>query len=212
MDKLRLFLTALIVFLFSSTQLWASGDPEAGKSKSAACSACHGDNGNSLSSGFPKLAGQNVRYFVKQLQDIKSGAREVPEMAGIVASLTEQDMTDLAAYFEAQTTSLGGVKKELLDLGQSLYRGGNPVSGVPACAACHGPAGAGVPSAGFPSLSGQHETYLSAQLEAFRAAGRGDFESKQRNNDGESRVMQSVAKNLSDDEIRAVSNYISGLY
>lgn len=189
----------------------AEGDPEAGKAKASVCSACHGADGNSMVPNFPKLAGQAPSYTIKQLRDIKSGAREVPEMTPFVATLDEQDFADLAAFFAQQKPTSGAADPALVELGQKLYRGGNLEAGVTACSACHGSAGKGMPEAGFPALAGQHAAYIEAQLKAFRAAGRADEQGKRRTNDGETLMMQSTAARLSDQEIKALASYISGL-
>ena len=190
----------------------AAGDASAGKDKAAACAGCHSADGNSASPMFPKLAGQNERYLLKQLKDYQSGARKNGIMSGMVAGKSKQDLEDLAAYFSSQTVTPGATKKELLSLGEKIYRGGNPDSGVAACTACHGPKGEGVVLAGFPALGGQHADYISTQLKAFRSAGRGDFEGDKRSNDGESKMMRDVASRLTDAEIEAVSSYVSGLH
>ena len=190
----------------------AAADAQAGKAKSAACAACHGADGNSMAPNFPKLAGQNEKYLLKQLLDYQTGARQDSMMAGMVAGKSEQDLADLAAYFAAQTPSKGEAKKELLELGEQIYRGGNSDTSVTACIACHGPRGKGVAAAGFPALAGQHAQYTADQLKAFRAAGRDDSQGKRRENDGDTKIMRSVASAMSDKEIEAVSSYISGLY
>ncbi len=190
----------------------AAGDAEAGKAKSAVCGACHGADGNSMVPSFPKLAGQNEAYLIKQLQDIKSGARAVPQMAGIVPGLSDQDMADLAAYFAAQKAQVGAADPALVALGEKLFRSGKKEAGVTACSACHGANGLGMPEAGFPALSGQHAAYVEAQLKAFRAAGREDAEGVRRTNDGETKMMQSTAGRLSDGDIKALSSYINGLH
>lgn len=213
MKSMNKFLLVCTIFALGvGSQVLAAGDAEAGKSKAAACAACHGADGNSAAPSFPKIAGQNERYLVKQLKDYQSGARQNAMMSGMVAGKSDQDIEDLAAYFASQTTSLGTTKKELLSLGEKIYRGGNPETGVAACTACHGPKGEGVALAGFPSLSGQHTSYVVDQLKAFRAAGRGDFEGAKRTNDGESKMMREVARRLTDAEIEAVSSYVSGLH
>lgn len=213
MKSMNKFLLVCTIFALGvGSQVSAAGDAEAGKSKAAACAACHGADGNSAAPSFPKIAGQNERYLVKQLKDYQSGARQNAVMSGMVAGKSDQDIEDLAAYFASQTASLGTTKKELLPLGEKIYRGGNPETGVAACTACHGPKGEGVALAGFPALSGQHASYVVDQLKAFRAAGRGDFEGVKRTNDGESKMMQEVAKRLTDAEIEAVSSYVSGLH
>lgn len=187
-----------------------AGDAEAGKDKAGVCTACHGADGNSMVPNFPKLAGQGERYTVKQLKDIKSGARPVPEMMGIVPNLSEQDMADLAAFYASQPIKAGAADPALVELGQKLFRAGKP--GVTACAGCHGATGNGMPEAGFPALAGQHAAYTEAQLKAFRAAGRQDHEGKRRENDGESKMMRATAAQLSDDDIKALASYISGMY
>ncbi len=187
------------------------GDAEQGKAKSAVCGACHGVDGNSMIPAFPKLAGQNARYIYKQMHDIKSGAREVPEMMGIVAGLSDQDMADLAAYFEQQESTVEGADPELAALGEKIFRAGKEDSNVPACTACHQPDGAGLGLAGYPKLSGQHPDYTAKQLRAFRAAAREDIDAKYRTNDGEAMIMRMATKGLSDKEILALSAYVSGL-
>lgn len=189
----------------------AVGDAVAGKGKAAVCGACHGADGNSMVPMFPKLAGQGERYLIKQINDIKSGARAVPQMAGITDNLSAQDVADLAAYFSSQKVQIGAAKKELVELGQSIFRAGKPEAGIPACAACHGANGLGMPEAGFPALGGQHADYIEAQLKAFRAAGRGDETGVKRTNDGDTMMMRTTAARLSDGDIKALSSYINGL-
>lgn len=189
----------------------AGGDAAAGQSKSAVCGACHGADGNSMVPSFPKLAGQNEAYIVKQLQDMKSNLRNVPQMAAIVPGLSDQDMADLAAYFSKQTPAGGAADPALVELGQSVFRAGKHDEGVAACASCHGATGKGMPEAGFPLLAGQHAAYIEAQLKAFRAAGREDAEGARRTNDGEGKMMQATAARLSDNDIKALASYINGL-
>jgi cytochrome c553 len=182
----------------------AEGDAEAGKAKSASCAGCHGSDGNSVIAAFPKLAGQNAKYLLKQMRDIDAGARPVAAMAGQLAGKTDQDLQDIAAYFASQVTSIGEADKNLVELGEKIYRAGSKESGVPACAACHSPAGKGNAMAGFPSLSGQHADYIAAQLRAYREG--------ERTNDGDAKMMRSVAFRLTNKEIDAVASYISGLH
>jgi cytochrome c553 len=188
----------------------ASPDVAAGEALTATCAACHGQDGNSAVGAFPKLAGQNQRYLVKQLQDIKSGLRPVPQMAGQTDNMSEEDMENIAAFYAAQTTTVGQAKADLVELGERIYRAGIADKGVPACTACHSPTGQGNGPSGFPALGGQHAEYLAAQLTAFRTGA--DQPAKGRVNDGESRMMRSSAALLSDLEIEAVSSYISGLH
>ncbi|PCJ46245.1 MAG: cytochrome c4 [Moraxellaceae bacterium] len=211
MNRLTKTLSIVLMILANAGIAQAAGDAAAGKTKAAVCAGCHGADGNSMIPSFPKLAGQNERYFVKQINDIKSGARTIAAMTGIVAGLKEQDIADLAAYFASQPIKIGAVKADLLELGQKIYRAGNADTGVTACSACHGATGLGMPAAGYPALGGQQTAYVEAQLKAFRAAGRADESGLRRTNDGEAKMMQSVAGRLSDMELKAVSSYINGL-
>jgi len=196
----------LLISLIVSAGLMSvahAGDAEAGKAKSTMCAACHGADGNSMAPTFPKLAGQGERYLVKQITDIRDGRRSVPAMAPFVAGLSDADAADLAAYFSSQTPTAGGAKEELVQLGQSIYRGGIQSKGVPACLSCHGPDGKGIPTAGFPRLAGQHDAYIKTQLTAFSM--------NQRTNDGDTRMMRDVAYRLHETEIEALASYIQGL-
>ncbi|MEH6358109.1 MAG: c-type cytochrome [Pseudomonadales bacterium] len=195
---------SLFVLVGLSGFAHAEGDAEAGKTKAAACAGCHGADGNSGVASFPKLAGQNVKYLLKQMGDIKSGARSVPAMMGQLDGKSEQEMQDIAAYFSSQYPTVGAAKKELVELGEKIYRAGSKDSGVSACTACHSPTGKGNSMAGFPALSGQHADYIATQLRAFREG--------ERTNDGDSKMMRSVAFRLTNKEIDAVSSYISGLH
>jgi cytochrome c553 len=188
----------------------AAGDPGAGEDKSAACAACHGQDGNASSAQYPKLAGQGERYLVKQLKDYKSGARENAIMAGQVANLSEQDMKDIAAYYAEQEIKTGTANPDYVEKGEKIWRAGIEEKGVAACAGCHGPAGQGVEAAGFPSLAGQHAEYTISQLEAFRNAGRNALDGPMRNNDPNG-MMRDIADRMTDREIRNVASFIAGL-
>lgn len=172
------------------------------------CAACHGADGNSVAPANPKLSAQHPEYLAKQLRDFKSINGKPPErksavMNGIAAPLTDDDMRNLGAYFGQQTAKPGSARdKELVALGEKIYRGGNPASGVPACMACHSPNGAGIPTQ-FPRLSGQHAEYTLAQLKLFRTG--------ERANDG-GKMMRVIAGKMSDQEMRAVAEYIAGLH
>ena len=196
----------LLISLIVSAGLMSvahAGDAEAGKAKAATCGACHGADGNSLAPTFPKIAGQGERCLIKQIKDIRDGNRQVPEMTAFVAGLSDADIADLAAYYAAQTPTGGGADESLVELGERVYRSGVAEKGVPACLACHGPAGAGVEAAGFPRLAGQHADYTKAQLNKFSM--------EQRANDGDTRVMRDIAKRMHATEIEAVASYIQGL-
>lgn len=207
----KLFALAAVVASFAVMASTAqAGDAAAGKAKSAVCAACHGADGNSATPMWPKLAGQNEAYLLKQLKEFKKGmetqgaqGRYEPSMSPMAAPLSETDMADLAAYFASQKVQYAGVKKEFLEVGQKLYRGGDAARGVPACTACHGPDGKGMGSAQFPAVGGQQIDYTINQLKAFRAG--------QRKNDPNG-MMRGAAKNLTDEQIVALANYLVGLH
>jgi cytochrome c553 len=191
-----------------------AGDAAAGKAKTLICSACHGADGNSAAATFPKLAGQNEKYLIKQMMDIKNGARPVPTMAGQLDSMSDEDIANIAAFYAGQTNSGGQASAEMVELGQKVYRAGNSARGVAACAACHSPRGGGNAPAGFPALAGQHADYIADQLRRFRIGAENTLEQNPsaRTNDGEGRMMRDVAAGMSDNEITAVSSYIAGLH
>ena len=195
-----------ILLVFVSLQGLAEGDASAGQAKSAICAACHGADGNSMVPNWPKLGGQHEQYLVRQVSLIQSGARPVPEMIGIATSLSPQDIADIAAWYSRQTVVGGVADQAQIELGERIFRAGNMESGVPACMACHGPAGEGNPLAGYPALAGQHAVYTGNMLTRFRNGenwGEGDASSQ---------VMNGVAAELTDAEIAAVASYIQGLY
>ena len=199
--------SAVALMLFGAFAVQsAEGDPEAGKNKSATCTACHGVDGNSANGEWPKLAGQHADYLDRQLHLFKSGGRQNAIMMGMVAALSDEDMADLAAYYAENTVKPGVADPALVATGERVFRAGNPQSGVPACMACHGPAGAGNPLSGYPKLAGQHAVYTASVLRAFRDGavwGAGDDANA---------VMAGVASNLTDEEIDAVASYLEGLY
>ena len=197
---------AAVLLVLVSAQVLAKGDPAAGEAKSAICAACHGVDGNSMVATWPKLAGQHEPYLARQIRLIKSGARPVPEMAGIVPGLSDQDIDDLAAFFASKTNNGGVADESLVELGQRVYRAGNAENGVPACMACHGPAGEGNPLSGYPALAGQHAVYTAKLLNRFR-----DGENWGEK-DASSHVMNGVAARMTVEEIEAVSSYIQGLH
>jgi cytochrome c553 len=177
-----------------------TGDIEAGKTKSATCAACHGADGNALVAIYPSIAGQSEAYLVKQLNDFKSGTRNDPVMAGMVAALSEDDIQNISAFFASQT--LTPAVAETSALGKSLYMSGNAKEGISACIACHSVNGKGMDKAGFPAIAGQSATYLKSQLEKFR--------SKTRTNDNNG-MMQNIALKLSDKDIDALASYMASL-
>ena len=166
----------------------------------AVCAACHGADGNSGTPAYPKLAQQHPEYLVKQLQEFKSDKRANAIMKGFASALTEDDMRNISFWVTSKTAKTGFAKdKELVALGERIYRGGIADRQVPACAGCHSPNGAGIPSQ-YPRLSGQHAEYSVAQLTAFRDGVRKN-----------SLQMNQVAAKLNDREIKAVADYIAGL-
>jgi cytochrome c553 len=188
---------------FGSAAALAEGNVENGQALSITCAACHGMDGNSSANPeWPSLAGQHAEYILRQLQYFKSGERQDPLMSPMVIPLSDQDMVDLAAYFAAQTPLGLEADPDKVALGQRLYRGGDAEAGIAACAACHGPAGKGNPTAQYPSLHGQHATYIEIQLKAYRADAR---------QTDPNRMMRDVARTLSDEQIAAVASYVQGL-
>lgn len=196
------FLLFFGVAFIAAGAAWAEGDAAAGKTKSAACVACHGVDGNSVNPIWPKIAGQSRQYIVKQLKLFKNRVRINPLMNPQTAALSEQDMQDLGAYFESQKISKASASKEFVELGEKIYRGGNPATGVPACLSCHGPNGAGNPAAGFPRLSHQHSQYTEERLKQYR---------KDPGYPG-AEIMIGVARQMNNSQIKAVSEYIQGLH
>ena len=170
------------------------------------CASCHGQDGASgIAPDYPNLAGQNARYLFTQMQMIQSGERPIPLMAGQLDGKSEEELQSLADYYAAMPVKVGRSKAESLDAGMRIYRGGIMAKGVAACSACHSPIGAGNAPAGFPALSGQRFDYVVAQLVAYR-------EGERRTDADYGGMMRGVASRLTDTEIRAVANYIQGLY
>jgi len=197
-------LLCLTLFLFSfALGAHAQGDAGTGKAKAAVCAACHGADGNSINPVWPTLAGQGQKYLAKQLHDFKSGARKNTSMSPMAAPLSDEDIDNLAAYFSIQKRKPGAADKALVALGEKIYRGGKLDKGTTACMACHGPTGAGNPAAGYPALEGQHPEYTTLQLKAFRQGDRGNDPAG---------MMRMEAASLSDDEIKALASYVSGLH
>lgn len=192
------------------------GDAAAGATKAAACAACHGLDGNSADPQYPKLAGQHENYIARQLSLYKSGGRQNAIMLGFASTLSAQDMRDIGAYFASQKVVPGIADDSLVasgpnqgrkfyQVGERLFRAGKPEQGIPACQACHGPTGAGIPGP-YPSIGGQHSAYTATQLTAFRGGAVWGAD-KQAN-----AVMAGVAANLSDEEIQGLATYIEGLH
>ena len=193
------------------------GDAAAGEAKAAACAACHGADGNAADPQYPSLAGQHEHYIARQLALFKSGERDNAIMLGFAATLSSQDMRDIGAYFAKQRIQPGVADESLIaegpnagrkfyEVGQKLYRSGDPARGIPSCAACHGPTGAGVPGPSWPALHAQHAQYTALQLRAFRD---GMVWGKDGNANA---IMAAVARNLTDEEIDSLASYLQGLH
>jgi cytochrome c553 len=196
---------ALAAALLAGSAAFAQDKPPAQVAQ--VCGACHGADGNSAAPANPKLAGQFERYLQKQLRDFmpqkgKKPVRQSAVMNGMVANLSDTDVQVLASYYAAQTLKPAAARdKGLAAEGQKLWRGGDPASGVPACAGCHGPSGAGIPAL-YPRLGGQYAEYVAAQLQAFRSGARA--------NDPNG-MMRGVAARLTDGQIKALAEYVAGL-
>jgi cytochrome c553 len=218
-SRFSLSLAAAFVFAgfaFTSTgnaEEAVKGSVEAGATKAAVCTACHGVNGNSSNPEWPNLAGQNAVYIREQLAMFKSRQRVNEIMYPIVAPLSEQDFADLAAYFSAQTPAGLEADPSYWKAGEALYVSGDPARKIPACVACHGPAGQGNPAAGYPALRAQHSTYTVRQLQnyltknRYRDANDPAIVHQTRN----SAMMTTIAARLTPEDIRNLASYLQGL-
>lgn len=204
---------ALLILASLGTNALA-GDPAAGKALTVTCGACHGADGNSAVPNFPKLAGQNEKYLIKQINDIKDKRRPVPTMIGQVDNLSDEQIADIAAYYASQAQTPGRAAETDLELGAEVYRAGVSETGVAACIACHGARGGGNAPAGWPRLAGQYKEYIALQLRKWRTGAENTLEEdpEGRTNDGDSRIMRDVAYRMTDREIDAVANFIAGLH
>ncbi|MCM2356007.1 MAG: cytochrome c4 [Arenimonas sp.] len=196
------------------------GDAKAGAAKAGTCAACHGLDGNPTDPQYPRLAGQSERYTAQQLALFKSGERNTG-MAAVMKPfadmLSAQDARDLGAFFATQNAGSGvaddGVVatgpnkgRKFFEVGQQLYRNGDPARGIPACLACHGPAGAGNPGPAYPAVAGQFAAYSQRRLEEYRAG------TTTRQDPALFDVMAAVASKLTDEEIGALASYLQGLH
>jgi cytochrome c553 len=181
------------------------GDATAGQAKAAVCGACHGMDGNSSDPQYPKLAGQSEQYIVRQLTDFKAGKRQNPIMLGMASTLSEQDMRNVGAYFASKASLPGVADQALVELGETLFRQGDPANGIPACMACHSIDGRGNPGAMYPQLAGQHAQYVQATLKAWHDGTRWG-------SDARAQIMPSIASKLTSDDIAALASYIEGLH
>lgn len=182
------------------------GDADKGAAKAAVCAACHGPGGNSSNPEWPRLAGQHAPYGYLQLQAFKSGVRKNPLMSAQAASLSDQDMKDLAAFFASQKAQPGVASPDAVATAETLYRTGDARRGLPACTACHGPQGAGNAAAAYPRLGGQHARYAAAALRQLKT------EAASVGVQGNRAIMAAIATKLSDAEIESLASYVNGLH
>ncbi len=181
------------------------GDAKAGEAKAAVCGACHGMDGNSALAMYPKLAGQNESYTVRQLAQFKNGQRNNAIMLPFASTLSDQDMHDLGAFFASKQATPGQTDEAYVARAQALYRAGDAKLGVPACMACHGPSGRGMAGSAYPQVAGQWSEYVSAKLTEWRAGTTwGD--------DEHAKIMPEIAKRLGEKDIAALASYMQGLH
>lgn len=200
MMNIRWLTTLFMAAMFWAGGALAEGNALHGRQLAAGCAACHGDDGNGNAPIFPKLAGQHAGYLAKQLHDFKSGARPETTMSAMAAPLSDADIMDLAAWYAGQTVRVE--KTEGNREGERLFQIGSIDQKIPACSACHGPEGRGHAAAGFPDLHGQYSAYIDKTL--------GDYKTGDRHND-RNEMMRMIASRLSEDQIKAVADYLAGL-
>lgn len=205
--------TTLLAALILSSLTVATPAADLAKGKEIAenvCAACHALDGNSGIAMYPKLSSQHAAYTFKQTLDIKSGERNTGSSAAMkpmVQNLSDEDIRNVSAYYAKQHAKAGEANpKENIQLGAQIYRGGLAGKNIPACMSCHGPSGAGMPAAGtevvaYPRLGGQHATYVTDQLKAYASGAR----------QSPANMMEDIAKRMSEDEMKAVGNFIQGL-
>jgi len=209
MNRLILIATAaatlaLLVSARAGAESLVDGDADAGKARSTTCAACHGVDGKSVNPEWPNLAGQGAPYIVAQLKAYKEGKRVNVLMSSQAMALSDEDMRNLAVYFESQEPAMQTVADpSTVAKAEALYRGGNLDSNVAACSGCHGPNGLGNPAAGYPMLSGQHATYVATTLRAYASGERQTLH--------ESKMMNTIASRLTQEEIDALASYVQGL-
>jgi len=209
LNFLRVFLFSWLSLMglqaFAQSPFELTGNAEHGKELSQTCVACHGTDGKAIMPAYPNLGAQHASYIMKSLVEFKkgpAGQRNNPIMMGMAAPLSDQDIADLAAYYESEPLVLGEADPTLVELGEKIYRGGLADSKVPACSGCHGPKGEGIDLAKFPALAGQNAEYVVAQLVAFQNG------TRQTPND----MMTVVAKHMTAQDMAAVASYIQGLH
>jgi cytochrome c553 len=208
---------ALLAATLSYAQTAAPDDPfstgkvEAGASKTAACTACHGPNGNSANPDWPRLASQSAVYIAEQLKLFKTQVRNNPVMMPMASGLSDQDVNDVAVYYEAQTLQGLEADPSYWKAGEALYKRGDRARNIPACAACHGPGGRGNLAAGYPALRAQQSVYVVKQLNDYATGARypGAKNPAQPSRNGA--MMLTIAKRLTPEDMRNVASYVQGL-
>jgi cytochrome c553 len=211
-----LLATAVVVLGFTAGATQAAeavkGDAAAGATKAATCTACHGLNGNSVNPEWPVIAGQNAVYVHDQVARIRDGKRPVPLMQPMVAGMSDQDIADVAAFYAKQTPTGNEADPSYWKAGQQLYRNGDAARGIPACVACHGPVGRGVPAAGYPALQAQHAVYTVKQLNDYANTTRYTKDAAGKEQSGPNApIMVTIASRLTAEERRDVASYIQGI-
>ncbi|HTY93442.1 MAG TPA: c-type cytochrome [Steroidobacteraceae bacterium] len=190
---------------------FVDGTVEAGAPKAAGCSACHGPNGNSINSQWPKLAGQNAVYLAEQLHLFKSGVRPNSIMLGMSVNLSESDIDSLAVFYQAQTPTGGEADAAMWKAGEILYRFGDPSREIPACSACHGPTGRGNTLADYPALRAQFADYVAKQLGDYAGGVRYGAAKSGAPVSRNGYIMETIAKRLNADDIKHLAAYIQGM-
>jgi cytochrome c553 len=189
---------------------FSNGKVEAGATKSAVCSSCHGPNGNSTNPEWPRLAGQSAVYVAQQLRLFRSGVRNNPIMKPLASSLSDQDIDDLAVYYQAQTPSGLEADPSYWQAGEALYVRGDRAAEVPGCIACHGPVGRGNLAGGYPALRAQHSVYVVKQLNDYASGARYAGTDVLKANPNAA-MMLNIAKHLGPEQMRDVASYVQGM-
>jgi cytochrome c553 len=190
---------------------FSNGSVQEGAAKTAVCAACHGPNGNSTNPEWPRLAGQSAVYIVEQLHLFKTQVRANPVMMPMASNLSEKDINDVAVYFEAQTPRGLEADPSYWQAGETLYRRGDKARNIPACVACHGPAGRGNLAAGYPALRAQQSVYVMKQLNDYASGARYPGAKNQAAPSRNGAMMLTIAKRLTPEDIRNVASYVQGL-
>jgi cytochrome c553 len=190
---------------------FSNGSVQDGAAKTAACAGCHGPNGNSVNPEWPRLAGQSAVYIEEQLHLFKTQVRANPVMMPMASTLSDKDINDVAVYFEAQTPQGLEADPSYWQAGETLYRRGDKARDIPACIACHGPAGRGNLAAGYPALRAQQSVYVVKQLNDYASGARYSGAKNPAAPSRNGAMMLTIAKRLTPEDIRNVASYVQGL-